>query len=81
MITRVSSDLAIRVQAGPDSARARQMTRTRGRASCAICGSRRPRRAGGSTAATALSRYYSHYLALQLKGRMEGIPTPPRVAR
>jgi putative flavoprotein involved in K+ transport len=24
----------------------------------------------------ALSRYYSHYLALQLKARMEGIPTP-----
>lgn len=36
-------------------------------------GRRRPVVHGGNLA---LSRYYSLYLALQLKARMEGIPTP-----
>ena len=48
-----------------------------GKASRATCGSRPSSRAFGFTAAIShLSRHYSLVLALQLKARMEGLPTP-----
>ena len=59
------------------SARTPPRTPARGRASSATCGSRPSRRRlwfhGGNLHQ---SRHYSLYLALQLKARMEGIPTP-----
>ena len=53
------------------------MIRVHGRASRATCGSRRKQPGlwfhGGNLA---LSRQFSLLLALQLKARMEGLPTP-----
>ena len=48
----IGQDMADKAGKVWDSARARQRTRARGRASCATCGSRRPKRACGSTAVT-----------------------------
>ena len=51
--------------------------RARGKASRATCGSRRSNLVCGFTAAIShLSRHYSLFLALQIKARMEGLPTP-----
>ena len=59
------------------SAPASPTIRARGRASRATCGSRRNSPASGSTAAISTSRaIISLFLALQLKARMEGLPTP-----
>ena len=73
----ISQEVADRWARSGGWAPTRPRTPDRGRASSATCGSRRRQEAlwfhGGNLHQ---SRHYSLYLALQLKARYEGIPTP-----
>jgi putative flavoprotein involved in K+ transport len=73
----ISKEMADKVGKAGASAPTPPRTPAPGRASSATCGSRRSRKAlwfhGGNLHQ---SRHYSQFLALQLKARMEGIPTP-----